>query len=453
MSLRWRLLAIFAVLGALAIGTATLVAWLSISNELRDEIDTFLRRRGEELVEGRRDLPERPGPDGPGGPPGAPASFNPDASTQSLDADGDILASLGTELPVDDQDRAVAAGDQDEHLRTVTVDGVDLRVATTPFEGGGAVQVARDLTETNEVLSALAGRLVLITLAGAALAGLVGWLVAQWITRPVRALADTAEEVAATQDLSTPIPVQGTDEVGRLAGSFNTMLGVLAESRRQQHQLVQDASHELRTPLTSLRTSAELLERGKDIDPDERDRLLAVIAAESRELSELVTELVELATERRSADEPFGEVDLDDVVERAVDQSRERTGREVSVAVVPVSVDGSAALLERVVRNLLDNADKFAPTGTPVEVSLTEVGDRAQLAVRDHGPGIPPEDRERVFDRFYRSASTRTLPGSGLGLAIVAQIVEAHGGVVRAEAADGDGTVIVVDLPVPSTSS
>ena len=216
----------------------------------------------------------------------------------------------------------------------------------------------------------------------------MGWLVARRITGPVRALADTAEEVAATQDLSTTIPVQGDDEVGRLARSFNTMLGALADSRRQQHQLVQDASHELRTPLTSLRTSAELLERGHDIDPDERDRLLAVIAAESKELSELVTELVDLATEQRT-EEPFAPVALDELVGRVVRLSRDRTGRDVTLDAVPVTVDGNAALLERVVRNLLDNADKFTPPGEPVEVALRSDGEPGRADGAGPRPGHP----------------------------------------------------------------
>ena len=267
MSLRWRLLAVFAVLGALAIGAANLTAWLSTSNELRGEVDDFLVQRGNEILEGRRQLPQGPGGFGNGGPPGTPGTFAPDVVTQVLDEDGAIEQSLGQALPVDDADRAVAAGSDDARLSTVTVDGVELRVLTVHLRGGGAVQIARELTETDDVLTALAGRLALITLTGAALAGLVGWLVARRITGPVRALADTAEQVAATQDLTTPIPVQGDDEVGRLARSFNTMLGALSDSRRQQQQLIQDASHELRTPLTSLRTSAELLERGPTSTP------------------------------------------------------------------------------------------------------------------------------------------------------------------------------------------
>ena len=447
MSLRWRLLAVFAVLGALAIGAANLTAWLSTSNELRGEVDDFLVQRGNEILEGRRQLPQGPGGFGNGGPPGTPGTFAPDVVTQVLDDDGAIEQSLGQALPVDDADRAVAVGSDDARLSTVTVDGVELRVLTVHLRGGGAVQIARELTETDDVLTALAGRLALITLTGAALAGLVGWLVARRITGPVRALADTAEQVAATQDLTTPIPVQGDDEVGRLARSFNTMLGALSDSRRQQQQLIQDASHELRTPLTSLRTSAELLERGPDIDPDERNRLLAVVAGESKELSELVTELVDLATDQRAA-APYTEVALDEIVARAVRQSRDRTGREIALSTEPALVAGDVVLLERMVRNLLDNADKFSPAGTPVEVTLVTVGAAARLVVADHGPGIPPEDQERVFDRFYRSAATRTLPGSGLGLAIVAQVVDVHGGEVRAGGRDGGGAVLTVVLPL-----
>jgi two-component system sensor histidine kinase MprB len=454
MSLRWRLVAIFAVLGALAIGVATLSAYVATGNELRAQVDDFLLRRGDEILQGRRQLPGggRGGPPGGGGQDGGQGdlpTFAPDVTTQVLDEDGDVSGTFGVELPVDDEDRAVAvAGDTDEPwLHTVTVDGSDYRVLTAHLRGGGAVQIGRDLSETNDALTALASRMILITLAGAAVAGGVGWLVAQRLTRPVRALADAAEQVAATQDLSTAIPGQGGDEVGRLATSFNTMLGALAESRRQQQQLIQDASHELRTPLTSLRTSAELLERGHEIDPEERDRLLAVITSESKELGELVAELVDLATDRR-ADVAFTEVALDEVVARAVGVSRDRSGRPITLDVQPAVVDGDPVLLDRVVRNLLENADKFSPPGTPVDVRLTAVDGRAVLSVADHGPGIPVDDRERVFDRFYRSAATRTLPGSGLGLAIVAQAVAAHGGTVTAGEAEGGGALLTVSLPL-----
>ncbi len=245
------------------------------------------------------------------------------------------------------------------------------------------------------------------------------------------------------------VPTDGRDETGQLGRALSGMLSALHTSREEQHQLVQDASHELRTPLTSLRTSAELLERGHDIDPEERSRLLAVIAAESKELSELVTELVDLATDQRT-EEPFAPVALDELVDRVVRLSRDRTGRDVSLDTGPVTVEGNAALLERVVRNLLDNADKFTPPGEPVEVAVRADGDRAVLTVRDHGAGIPVEDQERVFDRFYRSAATRTLPGSGLGLAIVAQVVADHGGSVVAADAEGGGAVITIDLPASS---
>ncbi|HET9543266.1 MAG TPA: hypothetical protein VFP02_09300, partial [Acidimicrobiales bacterium] len=173
MSLRWRLLAVFAVLGALAIGAANLTAWLSTSNELRGEVDDFLVQRGNEILEGRRQLPQGPGGFDNGGPRGTPSTFAPDVVTQVLDENGAIEQSVGQDLPVDDADRAVAAGTDDARLSTVTVDGVELRVLTVHLRGGGAVQIARELTETDDVLTALAGRLALITLTGAALAGLV----------------------------------------------------------------------------------------------------------------------------------------------------------------------------------------------------------------------------------------------------------------------------------------
>ena len=439
MSLRARLALLFGLLTAAGIAVVALLVFRSADTELASETDEFLERRAADVIEGRREPPRDRGRREPPGSDGIELdfAFDPDAIVQTLDADGEITAAQSeVTLPVSERDVMIAEaldgkhdGDSDKQdlFRDVTIDGVDYRLYTVSIPGGGAVQVARSVEETTRVLDSLRNRVVLIGLVMSALAAAVGFLVARQTTRPLRRLAATATTVADTHDLTTPIEVDRTDEVGALARSFKEMLDALAASREQQHRLVHDAGHELRTPLTSLRANVALLERADRLDPEDRAAVLASVKAELGELNELFGELIELATDNQHA-EPFVRLELGGVAERAVDRLRRRTDRPVTVHADTSVVQGDASLLERAISNLLGNAHKFSPPGTPVEV----VVDQGRVAVRDHGPGIAPADRDRVFDRFHRADATRTMPGSGLGLAIVDQIVRTHGGTVWA---------------------
>jgi two-component system sensor histidine kinase MprB len=306
----------------------------------------------------------------------------------------------------------------------------------------GAVQIARRVQETHDVLDVLRTRLVVIALVGVAVAALVAWFVGRSITKPIRRLTQTTEHIAQTQDLTTPIPVQGDDEVGRLAASFNTMLVALDTSRRQQQRLIQDASHELRTPLTAVRTNIDFLAHATTLPTDDRAQLLEETRLELDELTNLVSEMVDLATDVRS-EEPVDSVDLGDVAGEVVQRYRRRTGRDITLAADDAAtVQGRRSMLDRAVSNLVDNALKFASAGEPVDVSVHG----ARIEVADRGPGVDDADRTRVFDRFYRATSARTLPGSGLGLSIVSQIAELHGGHAALEPRAEGGTVAVIDL-------
>ncbi len=303
------------------------------------------------------------------------------------------------------------------------------RQLTIPWREGVALQIARDLSEQEETLDRLRLRLAVLTLAGVAVAAVLGWVLAGRIVRPVRRLRDAAEGIAATNDLSTPLPTDGPGEVGSLARSLSTMVGALATSRAQQQRLVEDASHELRTPLTTLRTNVELLRRAPDLPEAERAVVLRAIDVESRELTNLANELVEMATDRASTDEVPEAVDLGELAEAVAARASRRTGRTVRVTQTgSTTLTARPRMLERAIGNLVDNALKHADPGSPVDV----VVDGTSVEVRDRGPGIDPADQSRVFDRFYRATTARTAPGSGLGLAIVRQIVERHGGQVWA---------------------
>jgi two-component system sensor histidine kinase MprB len=175
-----------------------------------------------------------------------------------------------------------------------------------------------------------------------------------------------------------------------------------------------------------------LRRRFDSLAPDARDQLLGDLDSETRELTDLVNELVELATDRRD-DEPVQPVRLADVAERAAARARRRFGRDIVVEADESLLDGRPNALERATQNLVDNGCKFAPVG-PIEVRVVE----GTLTVRDHGPGLVDADIPHLFDRFFRSVDMRSKPGSGLGLSIVKSIVEGHGGTVfAANAADG----------------
>ncbi|WP_067125283.1 sensor histidine kinase [Microtetraspora malaysiensis] len=280
-------------------------------------------------------------------------------------------------------------------------------------------------------------------LGGLVLSGGLGWIAAYTGLRPVGTLKDAAERVATTRDLTTRIKVGKDDELGSLARSFNTMLDALERSARAQKRLVADASHELRTPLTALRTNVELLIRG-GLTPEDRDEISKSVTAGLEELTVLISDVVELARDEEPA-ALVEDVRIDEVIAREVARaSAHWPSASYRVSVQPAVVRGVSDRLSRAVANLLDNAGKYSPPGSAVEVR--QVG--GVVTVRDHGAGIAPEDLPHVFDRFYRAPGARSRPGSGLGLAIVRQVVDSHRGSVSASAAPGGGTLVRLDLPL-----
>jgi two-component system, OmpR family, sensor histidine kinase MprB len=448
MTLRLRLTIVVAAVVAVAVIAVAGIAHYIAAADLRDRTDTLLLGR---LSAFTADSSGTATPDEFGEPPsGAPARLvGFDVVTQTLGADGTVDHTIEgqPDLPVTAADRALAAAPGKQRFRDITVDGVRYRLLTGSIPGGGAVQIARPLTETEDVLSVLRNRLVIVALAGIVVAGVVAWAVVRRATRPIVRLTGTAEQVAATQDLTVPLPVpgKGRDEVGRLAASFDTMLNALAASKEQQKRLVLDASHELRTPLTAVRANIDFLERADRLDAAQQRHVLSETKLELAELTELVGELVEMATDVRT-DEPVVEVDLGDLVTSVADRYRRRSGRVISsTGEHSAVVDARRSTLERAVSNLVDNAIKFSAPDTELEL----VVDGTRIAVLDRGVGLAGADHDRIFDRFYRAEAARTLPGSGLGLSIVQQIVDIHGGTVRVDERDGGGVVATIVLPDP----
>lgn len=362
---------------------------------------------------------------------------------------GEAVVVVGdVKLPVGAPEFAVADGSSPLSVRTVTVDGDEYRMVAAPNDNpGDAFVIAQPLEQQNKLLARLGGVSLLFGLLGVLGAGIAGWAVARNGLRPVRKLTSRVEEIALTEDLATPLPVEGDDEIARLATAFNTMLTSLDASRDRQRRLVTDAGHELRTPLTSLRTNVDLLTQvaqdERNLDPQARDELLDDIRSQIDELTTLIGDLTELAR-----DEPLapvvGEVDLAEVVDIAVGRVRRRAvGTTFDVETHGWDVVGEAGALERAVTNLLDNAAKWSPPGGTVTVRLAD----GVLTVDDQGPGIAEADRQRVFDRFWRAEESRTMPGSGLGLSIVWHVAERHSGTVGAYEAPGGGARLVLQLP------
>ncbi|MEU6545963.1 HAMP domain-containing sensor histidine kinase [Streptomyces sp. NPDC046859] len=368
---------------------------------------------------------------------------------QVLGPDGAVVDPGNPGLPVEAADRRVAAaptaGRMIQH-RDVDVGSDVYRVATVALGGGrGAVQIAQEFSDTEDLLRALQQRTLLLMAAIVVLAGLFGWWLARRITRRLVVLTGAAEDVARTRRLGIQVPVTGYDEVGRLGRAFDRMLGRLAQSEEDQRRLVQDAGHELRTPLTSLRTNISLLRRIDELPPGAREELVADLGQEARELTDLVNELVDLAA-GQSDTEPAQRVDLAEIAEDVAVLARRRTGRRIEVrACGDTTLTGRPGMLQRALTNLVENAAKFDRDGTaPIEIGVAGPArpGTVRVEVLDRGPGIADDDLIRVFDRFYRAADARSLPGSGLGLSIVREVALAHGGAPFAFHREGGGTAI-----------
>jgi two-component system sensor histidine kinase MprB len=327
-------------------------------------------------------------------------------------------------------------------FQTTVYKNIHIREAVAPLLGGGAVVVARNVEPVVNDLNRLRLILILVSAGGVLAAALAGALVSRATLAPVRRLTGAAERIAQTGDPRERVPEGGRGELARLGKSFNTMLGALQEAIETQRRFVADASHELRTPLTSMQTNIDVLKQQDRLDPAARQRLFDDLQRESHEMRDLIAGLLELAR----GDDPGLEhttVQLDELVESSVDRARSRFPQlTFQSSLEPTTVEGVPERLERAVWNLLENAGKWSAPQATVEVTLKD----GELRVRDHGPGISPEDRPHIFERFYRATAARSLPGSGLGLSIVHDVAEAHGGTVTAEDAPGGGTLMRLRL-------
>ena len=433
MSFRTRLALVAAAAVGIAVIVASIVVFVVVHNELFGEVDRALHARAVEIASGPQPEIDNGQLHIPGPHVGVQSDF-----VQAVPLSGGpyVEPDAAYKLPVTEKDHEAARGEQPLYYSNRHFQGIEFRVLTIPATPY-AVQIARPLGEVNRTLHRITLFLILIAIAGIAVAAALGLVVARAALAPVKRLTQTTESVTETRDLSQRIDVTSGDELGRLATSFNTMLAALEDSSRAQRQLVADASHELRTPLTSLRTNIEVLARENELPQAEREQLLADVVEQIGEMTALIGELIELAREDSAEAEQPEDVRLDLIAADAVERARRhRPNVAFSTDFQESFVHGAPSTIERAVANLLDNAAKWSPPGGEVEVGVRD----GEVSVRDHGPGIDEEDLPYIFDRFYRARTARGQPGSGLGLAIVKQVADTHGGQVVVERAEGGGT-------------
>jgi two-component system OmpR family sensor kinase len=367
-----------------------------------------------------------------------------------------------------EQRRAFLADPSSFHTLT-TADGVRLRVAAVQLDLPTGQYVVVSGLDTGEVTRTL-GRLVAAELIIGASAVFLAFVATSWgVQRSLRNLyrvTGTAREVAAELspegaglDRRVPVVEEGT-EVGQLAESVNTLLSAVEtqfrarlESENRMRQFLADASHELRTPLTSIRGYAELARMQRaagDAQHDNIDR----IESEGTRMSRLVEDLLLLARGDASGATHIEErvaVDMEDVLDDAVSGSRAAFPErpiDTEIAALP-AVPGDRDQLLRAVRNLITNAAVHTAEGRPILVRAFPDAGGVVVIVADGGPGLPPDEAEHVFERFWRAdkARTRARGGSGLGLSIVAAIVRAHGGSVQFDSSVERGSTVTMWLP------
>lgn len=469
MSLRARLLLAMVLVATLGLLAADVATFRLLRSTLLQRVDRQLDA-ATRFANAALSVPDPPfGELGPGDV--GLVVFPPGTYTALLDERGDVVeadvfgrdyAVSGVPVLPDGLPGSVASGGATAP-RTLTTGstqgGTRYRVRAYALVHGGTLVVAVPLMEVTETLRRLVGIEIVVTLAILAAVGALAW----WLTRiglqPLQRMGETADAIAAG-DLSRRVePADARTEVGRLGVALNAMLQRIEEAFSQRRaseerlrRFVADASHELRTPLTSVQGYAELFRRGAADDPAALENAMRRIEEESARMSVLVDELALLARLDQHRPLERQPVDLAAVSAAAVDAARVADpDRPIELdAPAPAVVLGDPARLREVADNLLANARTHTPDGTAVHVRVHVERADALLEVEDEGPGVPPDDVERVFERFYRAdqSRSRTSGGAGLGLSIVAAVAEAHGGSARHETPEAGGARFVVRIPL-----
>ncbi len=342
-------------------------------------------------------------------------------------------------------------------LGFTTVDAIDiggLRVYVRRVQRSGRtvalVGVGEPLAPVVRAQHGVARTFLLAGLFALLAAVLAGYAVATRVSRPLRRMAGTAAAVNAG-DLSHRIgPTDTSDEIRVLAESFDNMLNRLDDAFARQRAFVSDASHELRTPLTVVRGQLEVLARQPDVSREDVARVTRLVSAETERMERLVDDLLLLAKTEEGSPLHRRPIELRDYVHDVFNALSLTADRDFELGPVSdVTIDADPDRLAQVIHNLAQNAVAHTPAGGLVRLSAESNGRYVRFAVEDNGPGIPPDQRGRIFDRFHRTdiSRARSTGGSGLGLAIARALVEAHGGRIRAGESPEGGARLEFDLP------
>ena len=337
------------------------------------------------------------------------------------------------------------------------LDGAHLRVLSVPLKLRdrliGTLQVGASLAVADATRTNLLSTMLVISVIAVGLAMLGSWVVLGRALAPLGAITETVDQINKADDLSRRIPYHGEmqDDIGDLVVSMNQTLERLETLFTSQQRFLADVSHELRTPLTVIKGNVDLIRRIKEADED----LLNSIDQEAGRLTRLVSGLLMLAqAESGKLALNFTRVELDLLLTEVFTETRVLAGSKVHLHlndIDQVILKGDRDRLKQVLLNLVGNAIQYTPQGGDVFLSLSKLGDQARIIVRDTGPGIPADDLPYIFERFYRAEKSRTrskTSGFGLGLSIAKWIVEQHGGQIKAESKEGQGTTFVIWLNI-----
>lgn len=451
--IRWRLALVIATVTTLVLVVFAVIVGTTTSARLRSDFQQNVQRSAADLAE-RVTVRFVPSADGDQRADLRGISLG----TYARGGGGIVRVVAETGEPLGNTRKGVSLGSRqpgarqvgDLYVVTRELTSEDARIGNTPLY----VQYARSTRELEATISRIELLLIGATIGGAALALLgASWLAGRAL-RPVSQLTETANTIARTGDRRQRLPVPSRrDELGELALTLDAMLDSLDAARTTtektlegQREFLADASHELRTPLTSLITNLEMLEESDDAETAET---AAAALRSARRMRGLVADLLALARADASDGRRHAPVDLSDVVADAVAEVEDLLAdHELAVELVPVMVPGDRDDLQRVARNLLENAARHTPSGTTVQVTVGIRGGHAQLSVEDDGPGLAPGVRGRAFERFVRSGNSRGA-SSGLGLSIVRATAQAHGGWVELKSPARAGHGVRVDVRLP----
>ena len=475
LSLRARLVLGVIALAVVGLAAANVATYASLRSFLFDRTDHSLDAAHHAVEQALL----RPGPrHGPGGGPridALQAAVGGDY-IELRTLDGAVLQS-GTVRDVGtDEARApprlpksIALGSADEEGNRVSYFTADatsggdryrVRASTEPQASDYVLVIGAPLRDVDSTLNRLLLIELLVTLLVLGAIAALGWWVVGLGLQPLSAIGSTAAAIAAGNLSRRVERAEPHTEIGQLGLALNAMLSQIESafaakdaSERKLRRFVADASHELRTPLAAVRAYAELFRRGAERRPDDLARSMAGITRESERMSMLVDDLLLLA--RLDEGRPLAResIDLDDVVREAVETALTvEPDRPIAIDADHAPVLGDRVRLRQIVDNLLGNVRAHTPTGAPAHVRVGRDDGTALIEVADSGPGMPANEAERVFERFYRADHSRSRQsgGAGLGLSIVAAVARAHGGSAAAESKPGRGATFRITVPLAS---